>query len=396
MYYLVIWLIIASSALFYYLYQNEKVWRWSCALCYVALVLTAGLRYETGTDYFSYADLYSKTPTLSNFFPVNGSVEIGYLFLNSLFRTIGVDINLMFLLISAVTMLVLFRSFQKYIPRSFFFLSLLLYYSTIYIGLDMSGVRQSIALAIFIFSLQYVFQGKFWKYFLSITIALLFHQSAIFLLAFYPLFRIRIKSSIIIAVLGIGVVIFILKISWLHAILEYGASLFHEDSLIAQKLITYTSNEIFLRNRLLSPVMPYYVLIFIVATIKRKQLSEQIPYFNVIFNLFFLFVLSFFYLYESVDISLRFGYYFMVSYVLLFPLLLTLLNLRKRIVAAMIVICMLNLYAMRGMFLDNNEQMMMYRPYQNYITIKTGLQRSDAKERMLKLNPPKEKKHKKL
>lgn len=374
MYYIIIWLIIASSAALYYFYQNKKVWWVSCVLCYVALALTAGLRYETGTDYFSYADMYSKTPTLGNFFPTGNYFEIGYLFLNSLFRTIGVDINIMFLFISVITTLILFQSFRKYIPQPFFFFSLLLYYSTVYIGLDMSGVRQAIALSIFIFSLQYVFQGKFFKYFLSIIIACLFHQSAILLLAFYPLFRVRIKPSIMIAVLGAGIVIFILKISWLHALLECGTSLFPEDSLIAQKLVTYTSDEIFLRIRELSPVMPFYVMLFVLILIKRKQLSEQTPYFNILFNLFFLFVLSFFYLYESVDISLRFGCYFMGSYVLLFPLVLTLLKRRKHVVAAMIVLCMLSIYAMRGVFLESNKELVKYRPYQNYIMVKMGLQ----------------------
>ncbi|MDR2361191.1 MAG: EpsG family protein [Prevotellaceae bacterium] len=394
MYYFIIWLIIASSATLYFLYQNKTVWRWACTICYIALVFTAGLRYETGTDYFSYLEIYNKVPPLTHFFPVINDMEVGYIFLNSLFQTMGVAINVMFLFISAITTFILFRSFQTYIPRPFFFVSLLLYYSTIYIGLDMSGVRQAIAVAIFLFSLRYVFRSQFWKYSLCIIIACLFHQSALLLWAFYPVLKMRFRLSVIIPVLGIGILIFIFKIAWLHTLLEYGASLFSEDTLIGQKLIAYSSSEIFLRNRPFSPAIPFYMTLFILlilAFIKRLRLSEQTPYFTIIFNLFFLFILSFFYLYESLDISFRFGYYFMLSYVFLFPLALGLLKSRKQhLIVAMTAIFMLSAYTMREVFLEGNKQMRMYRPYQNYVWIKMGLQHSDTEKHKLKSEPPDE------
>jgi hypothetical protein len=218
----------------------------------------------------------------------------------------------------------------------------------------------------------------------------LFHQSALLLLAFYPALKMRFRLSVIITVLGIGILIFIFRIAWLHTLLGYGASLFSEDTLIAQKLNAYTTSEIFLRNRVFSPVIPFYMIIFILAVIKRLRLSEQMPYFNIIFNLFFLFLLSFFYLYESVDISFRFGCYFMLSYVVLFPLTLGLLKSRKHVIVAMTAIFMLSAYAMRDVFLEGNKEMIMYRPYQNYMWIKMGLQHSDTEKHKLKSESPEE------
>ena len=63
---------------------------------------TAGWRYETGTDYFAYDELYRTTTTLGEARQAGGitsdlgTTDIGYMLLNSLFRTIGTDINIMF------------------------------------------------------------------------------------------------------------------------------------------------------------------------------------------------------------------------------------------------------------------------------------------------------------
>ena len=54
----------------------------------------------------------------------------------------------MFLFISFCTTLLLFRSFEDYLP-DYKYLGLLTYFAFIYFQMDMSGLRQAIALNVF-------------------------------------------------------------------------------------------------------------------------------------------------------------------------------------------------------------------------------------------------------
>ena len=160
---------------------------------------TAGWRYETGTDYFAYDELYRTTTTLGEAQQAGGitsdlgTTDIGYMLLNSLFRTIGTDINIMFFLIAFVTNLLLFGSIGKYLPR-YRFPCILAYYTFCFFTLDMNGIRQSIAVCIFIYSLRYIQQRQTVRYAATILIAALFHLSAVVVLPLYWIVNRRFPS----------------------------------------------------------------------------------------------------------------------------------------------------------------------------------------------------------
>lgn len=56
-------------------------------------------------------------------------------------------------------------------------------------GFWMNGIRQALAMCIWIFSIKYIEDKKLWKYLIWCVVATLIHKSAIVLIVFYPILR---------------------------------------------------------------------------------------------------------------------------------------------------------------------------------------------------------------
>jgi hypothetical protein len=373
MYYIIIYFILALCGLLNYFVKSNGDRKILTAVCFWTLALTSGLRYETGTDYYAYNHMYNLSSNLENFSINNITMEVGYSFLCSIFKTINADINIVFLCISIITTAMLFVSFKKYIPGRFVLLSALLYYSTAFITLDMSGIRQAIATHIFIFSIQYIFNGKYLKYAVLILIAALFHYSSILLLLLYPLMRMHINSKIAMLLFLIGFIILILKLSWMDKVLDVISGII-PNKIVAKKLHGYITNEYFLVRRGISLSLLFNIFVFLILIIKRKQLLHLTTYFNIIFNIYLFMILIQLFLSESLDVSGRISYYFMPAFALLTPLFLALLKQYKaNVLLGIFFICFFCLYNIRNLYLDNFSGMALFRPYQSYVIEKLGL-----------------------
>jgi hypothetical protein len=341
-----------------------------------AIALTSGLRFETGTDYYAYNNYYAVVPTLNNFFSKIPLVEIGYSFINSVFKTLNCEINIMFLFISIVTTVMLFYSLINYIHRRFILFVVLLYYSTIFISLDMSGVRQAISTHIFFVSIRYIHRKEFIKYILLILIASLFHFSSILLIFLYPILNVYLNQRIIFFILFFGIIVLMTRMRWLNTLLGGGMDNLIPNSIAARKISNYITNEYYSETKKVTIRLFFDVILFFLIISKRKKISNLTPYSNILCNMYLLYIISQLYFFESLDISERIGLYFFSGYIVLFPLLLGLLKQFKlNILIGFFIICLFCLYSIRNLYLDNFVPMAMFRPYQSYILEKMGLNR---------------------
>lgn len=380
MYYLVIWIILAISAMYNYA-RNDNYARMLAIVCYLVLVFTSGLRYETGTDYLAYAKMYEELPALSDLSLADTYVEPFYAILCSFFITLGCDINIMFLFISIIITAILFVSFKRYVGQKYYLFAVILYYGITYFMLDMSGIRQAIAFSLFLYSIRFIIDKKPYKYILIIALAFCFHRSAAVLIIVYPIVRLHIKSWIHYLIFGVGLAVIVLKIGWLKGVLEFSTSIFVSGPM-AGKVSSFLSNEFFSVPRTITPGLLIYLPIYLIAVWRRKDLEKLIPDFNTILNLFLLYIVTLFYLYESYDISVRFGAYFSIAFVLTFPLMLDLLRQDKpNLTIGFTAILFVSIFAMRYAIIGNEPTTIMLRPYQNYVMYKMGLVDSDAQER---------------
>ncbi|GHT95461.1 hypothetical protein FACS1894141_4100 [Spirochaetia bacterium] len=141
------------------------------------LILFVGLRYHTGADWHGYINMFN------NYHQEGMNREIGYMFLNRVFKRL---IDNYYVLQFAVTCFVCI-SFYKFIAKysKYPIVSLFLFIIFFMYNILMAQVRQSIAIAIILFSTQYIFDRKALKFLMMIALACLFHISAIVAISLY-------------------------------------------------------------------------------------------------------------------------------------------------------------------------------------------------------------------
>lgn len=158
--------------------------RWLLGGLTIILILFVGLRYHTGADWYIYNRIFDQSLSLIDN-PYR--IEYGFLLLNKLFKLI---FNNYYVLQFAVTLFVGFSFCIFYKNHSQYpIVSLSLFVWMLFYNILMAQVRQSIALAIIVFSTQYVFDRKLFHFLSVIFAACFFHISAVVAIPLYFLYR---------------------------------------------------------------------------------------------------------------------------------------------------------------------------------------------------------------
>ena len=158
--------------------------RWLLGGLTIILILFVGLRYNTGGDWYIYNRIFDQSLSSTN---NSHLAESGYLLLNKLFKLI---FNNYYVLQFAVTLFVGVSFCKFYKNHSQYpIVSLSLFVWLLFYTILMAQVRQSIALAIIVFSTQYVFDRKLFHFLSGIFVACFFHISAVIAIPLYFLYR---------------------------------------------------------------------------------------------------------------------------------------------------------------------------------------------------------------
>lgn len=155
--------------------QKNRYFLWMMIVAFFSIIF--GLRYDVGVDYLGYLDYYLSGNSTQD------SVEWGYALLNNFLFSFNAHYSVLFILLAFLQIFPIvwgFRDNKKVLP-----ILLLLYFYTSYFFFSLNGIRQSIAFSFIFFSLQYIDKRLLFKYITCVTIAMLFHKSAIL---FYPLY----------------------------------------------------------------------------------------------------------------------------------------------------------------------------------------------------------------
>ncbi|HEY1405031.1 MAG TPA: EpsG family protein, partial [Spirochaetota bacterium] len=161
---------------------------------FLAVWLTIGLRWKTGSDWDYYYANYSGLSV--------PGFEPGYLFLVKVFSAMGLSYTTFLLFISFVPLILIVFFLYK---KSDFYFASLSFFVVNYMLSFMGGNRQSIAIGILCVSVLYIEKRALTKFLICVGIATLFHYSALAFLPAYYIARMRLTpivrySSILIAV----------------------------------------------------------------------------------------------------------------------------------------------------------------------------------------------------
>lgn len=161
------------------LYTESNFYQFKIIFPILIFSVFFGMRYNVGYDYLTYLNVYVNKYE-------GGSFEILFNFINQIGHFFNMHFAVYFSILAFLQIFFYFYAFKKdtyLIPFLSFYLitdAFFLYW--------MNGIRQGIAMTIWVFSLHFIVEKKPWKYIITVVAASLFHASAIVFLVFYPLF----------------------------------------------------------------------------------------------------------------------------------------------------------------------------------------------------------------
>lgn len=162
------------------------------------MILLAGLRWETGTDWTPYYEDYLEQGVRTDF-------EFGYQLLVRLFSSSGINYTGFLLFCSLISIGTIAFTCKKYL--GFTIVALLVFYSFYYLGSFLGAGRRQFAIAICFFSILYITKNKFLPFIIAVLTAATFHISALIFLLAFPVYKLKDKNALI-AVTALFFIIF--------------------------------------------------------------------------------------------------------------------------------------------------------------------------------------------
>lgn len=265
----------------------------------------SALRFEVGTDYNNYVYLFQLIIENSA-----KNIEPSMVILVNLFDYVGINLQLIFVFYSIVTVLgyVLFiRYFSTNIG-----LSLFLYFSlAVFFFASLNLIRQFSAVAVFLFSIRYIVSRDLFKYVFCILVATVFHFSSILLLPLY--FFLTRKFSFKFYILGFISIYFAMNL--LESIARLTKYSVYLDRVFENAPNIYMSIAF-------CGIALFFILV-------RRFFNMDNPMFHVIINMNYLSLLlisSSLYSKLPELIFFRYNYFFMPSLLILIPLFIQLIK----------------------------------------------------------------------
>lgn len=155
--------------------ERRTIFNITTILSILLFTFTLGLRYDVGVDYLSYLRHYQ---ALSNF-EGQSEFEPLYEWLNQAVYYFGLHYSVLFSLTIFIEIVFFYLIFVQ--KRFLLPYAILFFFLTSKIFLDLNIVRHAIATMIFIYSIRYIQEGKFWKYILFLILSCGFHYSCFLL-----------------------------------------------------------------------------------------------------------------------------------------------------------------------------------------------------------------------
>ena len=187
------------SSFFLMTYLKKRKYKFFLVLAFLPLFFISAFRYGIGFDYLRiYVPMFN--------FVISGvpvEWDIGIIYLCKFISLFSYDYIWFFVLTSFITMYYFFKGFLT-LSDSPVFLLLLFVFSGEFIN-SLNAVRQYMALAIFVYSIKFILEKNWKKYFIYIFIASLFHNSALMLLPIYflPKLKLGVKKQFLFIILTV-------------------------------------------------------------------------------------------------------------------------------------------------------------------------------------------------
>lgn len=314
--------------------KHEKVGYW---LCVITLMSLSAFRAETiGNDTLEYLRIFQET---AQYGTMETRYEIGYIYLNYIVSFISSNPQS----ILVVTSVFVFFSFGRFIWKysNAPWLSLFLFFTYGFFTFSVTAVRQSMALALLLFSYDYILQGKKMKFALIVLIATTFHTTAVFFIFGYLCRMFRPTMKTIILFFGIGI-----ACSYLFStLLEFAFGLFtiyeHYDKGIYFGDTRFAS----ILYVIISSLILFFSYYILVKKSVIKQLSDWQLKSNNYMVILVLFAVAFYIISLKLNILDRIAIYYNVFSIILLPNAISKLYKEPRMIVSSLIILLFFSYS---------------------------------------------------
>ncbi len=159
--------------------KNKLLWTFLILGPTIAL---ASFRYGIGIDYFEYERNFYQDK-LAGGFSYFIKEPLNFLLMQMIYWICPHSVA-MFFVYSLLTMVVFFKAIEYYKDRISITLALFIFYMTYYL-VSYNIIRQMLAVIIIFYGMRYIFEKKFWKYFLCVILAGMIHKTAYLMIIVY-------------------------------------------------------------------------------------------------------------------------------------------------------------------------------------------------------------------
>lgn len=160
-----------------------------------------------GNDTWDYFFMFKKFGSSNDIFNTSLNIETGYIILNKILYTVSRNT----LILTTFTSAFIIGIFTKLIYKKskIIWLSVLLFINLRFFYFTLSGIRQSIALAIIILSYKFIKERKPIRFTMMVLLASTFHLTALAFLLIYPISKINFDRKVMIRYIAISSFLFL-------------------------------------------------------------------------------------------------------------------------------------------------------------------------------------------
>ena len=243
-----------------------------CFLAGAALFVTAGIRKGVGYDYNLYGGWYVDLIKAPMEEVMLKRQEKGFLVPFELMSTMTMDFQLMFWVIAFIitvsVMLYIFFHAEKPWLSVFCFMTFGLFFNS------MNFMRQMIASCILLLGMRFIRKNQFLPYLVLVIFATTFHVSALLMIPFYFILRIKLTGKVMIAYSVVTVLAFVFS----QMVLDFFNDYIYKGYTITNPEVTNGTNPIY---------TIFFLAFFILAFAVRKELMKTDEFNNVLLNCMF-------------------------------------------------------------------------------------------------------------
>lgn len=356
-------------------------------IAFLIFVYIAGMRYNLGVDYFAYAKAFHNSDTLLDIFNYDSferfeeknKWELGFVLFQITLRSLTDNSQMLFLAASIFCTTFLFKSLTFFVSRKFFFFSLLTYFCSTYMLMEMQALRQAMAAALLYYAFLLNFNSRK-KGVICAFFAYLFHSSAILFIPFLFLINKRISIRTQLLVLGTALAIFILRLQWVGNIISFLAR-YYSDFGIIEKAYAYISADALNASRGIFITFLLYLLVYFIYIYynRKRGYYDSSPKLVMGQNLLWLFLVITSATWEINFFSTRISWYCLFGLAICLPHMIVYFE-RKSRIFAITYIFFFNFLLICSFIFPGLTQLP-FSPYEDYISCEWFGAKSSGKQR---------------